>query len=113
MKFKVFTSIMSLLIIILLFSLAFIWYCSDRKQEDPNYISQIQEWHEKRISSLKKPDSWLSLAGLYWLKEGENRFGDHPSNDIVFPADKVAPYMGSFFLKNNYYKYRVVILSKN
>lgn len=90
----------SFLSILIAINLGFIWHCSDQNQEDPNYISQIKEWHEKRISSLKKRDSWLSLAGLYWLREGENRFGDDPSNHIVFPADKAAPFMGSFFLKN-------------
>jgi uncharacterized protein (DUF1684 family) len=100
MKFQKFTPIVNLLTIFLILSLAFIWQCSNQPPEDPNYISQISEWHKKRISSLQKPDSWLSLAGLYWLKEGENRFGDDPSNDIVFPADKAAPFMGSFYLKD-------------
>jgi len=50
---------------------------------------------------LKSEKGWLNLVGLFWLKEGENKFGAHSSNDIVFPQDKAADYMGSFFLTGN------------
>ncbi|MCC9134904.1 hypothetical protein ACFSKU_19610 [Pontibacter silvestris] len=53
------------------------------------YQNEIEEWHQHRISSLKKGNSWLALAGLYWLKEGENSFGGNADNDVVFPAGKL------------------------
>ena len=49
-----------------------------------NYLSSIDEWKKERITSLKSPDGWLNLAGLYWLEEGEN------SNMIIFPANAPA-----------------------
>jgi uncharacterized protein (DUF1684 family) len=62
------------------------------------YDSSIQSWQENRIISLKK--NWLSLAGLYKLEEGENSFGAHDSNDIVFPKRNIPDHLGSFLLND-------------
>ncbi len=63
------------------------------------YLNSIEDWHEKRNNSLKKKSGWLSLAGLYWLQQGENNFGSDSSNKIIFPLN--APkFMGSFFLND-------------
>ncbi len=75
--------------------------CS-KKEEDkgsPEYIASIKQWHKERIENLKKENGWLDLAGLFWLKDGENTFGTSPSNDIVFPKgpDKI----GMFILKDS------------
>lgn len=67
----------------------------------PDYVKEIQEWHKKRIASLTRQDGWLSLTGLYWLKNGENKFGSDTSNDIVFPTGKAPDYIGFFTLKND------------
>jgi hypothetical protein len=71
-----------------------------QSQPDAAYLAQIQEWHQKRMESLQKPNGWLSLVGLYWLKPGENSFGDDPANDIVFPADKTPAFIGTFLLQD-------------
>lgn len=65
---------------------------------DPKYKAEIDNWHKERIERLKKKDGWLSLVGLYWLKEGENTFGSDSTNDIIFPKWKARPFMGSFIL---------------
>ena len=65
------------------------------------YISEIQEWHSKRIENLKKENGWLNLVGLYWLKQGENKFGTDKTNDIVFPEGKAPSFIGSLFLKDS------------
>lgn len=67
---------------------------------DPAYLSEIEQWHAKRIENLKKENSWLNLVGLYWLKEGENKFGSARDNNIVFPA-KALDYIGTFTLKDS------------
>ncbi len=67
---------------------------------DPVYLAEIDAWHQQRIAALTRPTGWLSLAGLFWLKEGENRFGSDPANEIVFPADKAPGLMGWFYLRN-------------
>ena len=42
---------------------------------------------EKRFKNTER--GWLGLVGLYWLRDGENRIGSGPTNDIVLPP--VAP----------------------
>ena len=64
---------------------------------DPAYLSEIEQWHAKRVGNLKKENSWLNLVGLFWLKPGENKFGSANDNDIVFP-NKAPKYIGSFIL---------------
>jgi uncharacterized protein len=84
------------LIIILLFSL---FGC--KQQPDTEYVKSIKEFHAQRIDRLKKPGSWLSLVGLYWLKDGENSFGSDESNDIVFPNNLASANLGSFVLTDS------------
>ena len=69
-----------------------------KKQSPDDYRQQIDAWHQKRIERLKKPDSWFSLAGLYWLKQGENTFGSGKDNDIVFPEGKAPAHIGKIIL---------------
>ena len=65
-------------------------------ETEADALADIEAWRAKRIADLKKPDSWLTLAGLYWLDEGENRFGSDSANDLVFPA-KAPLRIGSFW----------------
>jgi uncharacterized protein (DUF1684 family) len=81
--------------------------CSSLTEEEKIYIQQINDWHHKRIESLKAKESWLSLAGLFWLKPGENSFGSDKSNDIVFPEGKAADFMGWFELNEDEVKIRI------
>ena len=60
--------------------------------------ADLDAWIEERYASLREPDGWLSLAGLFWLEEGENTFGSDPSNDVDFPADKSPPRIGAFIV---------------
>ena len=41
------------------------------------------KWKAEQTADLK--ESWLSLAGLFWLKPGANPFGADAANTIVFP----------------------------
>ncbi len=64
-------------------------------QGDPGeHRSQIESWREQRDASLRKPDGWLTLAGLYWLEEGDNSFGSDPANALVFPEGKIDAVAG-------------------
>jgi uncharacterized protein len=49
------------------------------------YENEIAEWDSERLERLKSPNGWVNLAGLFWLKEGENRIGSGGQNDIVYP----------------------------
>jgi hypothetical protein len=61
--------------------------------------SEIQKWQRDRLISLTKEDGWLTLVGLFWLNEGENKFGSDPKNVIVLPKDKAPAHAGSFWLE--------------
>jgi uncharacterized protein (DUF1684 family) len=67
-------------------------------EEYLNYVSTIESWKDYRVEGLKK--NWLSLAGLFPLKEGENRFGAADSNDIVFPGADIPLHIGTIFVKD-------------
>lgn len=84
--------------IILILALAGGLFCrpvvptADAEREFP----EILEWREERLQSLQRDDGWLTLAGLFWLQEGENSFGSDPENDLIFPAGKVPGFAGTF-----------------
>lgn len=61
---------------------------------DSAYQRSVDKWKAGLVESRKK--NWLSLAGLFWLKPGENTFGADPHNSIVFP--KGPAKAGSFEL---------------
>jgi hypothetical protein len=50
------------------------------------YKDEISDWRTKHEAGLKKPDGWLSVAGLFWLHEGPNAVGSDPKSDVVLPA---------------------------
>ncbi|SFS01219.1 hypothetical protein SAMN05216570_1501 [Dyella sp. OK004] len=51
-----------------------------------HYSQEIQQWRDKRTANLTAPSGWLSLIGLEWLNEGDNRVGSAADNDIVLKA---------------------------
>src|SRR5215207_8485760 len=53
-----------------------------------DYVRKIEAWQKERVDDLKKEDSWLTLVGLYWLDEGENRFGSDAGNKVIFPEGR-------------------------
>jgi len=61
--------------------------------------SEIQKWQNDRLASLTKDDGWLTLVGLFWLNEGENKFGSDAKNAVVLPKDKAPGVAGSLWLE--------------
>jgi len=66
-----------------------------------SYHQESEEWRKLMDENLMKEDSWLALAGLFWLDEGENSFGTDSSNSIVLPSVPGGGRIGKFYLKNN------------
>ena len=99
MKNKIFVSALILLLPILFTLLS---GCNNEIKEnaDETYLNLISEWDNNRVENLKDKKGWLNLAGLFWLKNGENKFGSNKNNDIVFPSGKADDFIGSFFLDN-------------
>jgi uncharacterized protein (DUF1684 family) len=64
------------------------------------YAKETDQWRTERWASLKSENGWLTLVGLFWLKDGENKFGSDAANEIVLPANKIAAQAGVFVLKD-------------
>ncbi len=65
---------------------------------DEAYRAEVQKWRQERETRLKADGGWLTLAGLFWLKEGPNRFGTDPAGDIVLPEGSAPAKAGVFEL---------------
>ena len=63
------------------------------------YSEEIAAWRAQRLQRLMAEEGFLSLAGLYWLREGDNSFGAAEDNDLVFPAGAPA-HIGVFTLSD-------------
>ena len=61
--------------------------------------NEIEKWQQNRLASLTKDDGWLTLVGLFWLNEGENKFGSAAKNPVVLPMDKAPAVAGSLWLE--------------
>ncbi|MFY0564992.1 DUF1684 domain-containing protein [Archangium lansingense] len=61
--------------------------------------AETRAWHQKRIANLTSEEGWLSLVGLHWLKEGDNRVGSAPESEVVFPAGTPA-HLGTLTQKD-------------
>jgi uncharacterized protein (DUF1684 family) len=79
---------------------------STQKEIDAGYLKTIKEWQQKRLEGLKAKDNWLSLAGLFWLRDGQNTFGGDPGNDLVITDVKAPSRIGSFFLENGQVRFK-------
>ena len=54
-----------------------------------NYLRSVAEWRAQHEATLKADDGWLTVVGLDWLKDGENRVGSNPNFEVRLP--KSAP----------------------
>lgn len=71
----------------------------------PEYISEVNDWHNKRIEKLKKESGWLNLVGLFILKEGKNTFGSGVENDFILDSE-IPNRVGTFILEDSVVRFR-------
>ncbi|MDL1911438.1 DUF1684 domain-containing protein [Chloroflexi bacterium CFX6] len=50
------------------------------------YVDAIEKWRKEMDTNLRRENGWLALAGLFWLRKGENAIGSDPDCDIRLPA---------------------------
>ncbi len=74
----------------------FLFACVALAQTDEDYTGAMAQFRAEREERLRSPDGWLTLAGLFWLSAGENRFGSDSENSIVLSAEDVPPWAGTF-----------------
>jgi uncharacterized protein (DUF1684 family) len=51
-------------------------------QAQTDYAKGIEKWRSEREANLKKETGWLTVAGLFWLKEGINTVGAGEKFDV-------------------------------
>ena len=56
----------------------------------------IGEWRAQRVAALTSDEGWLTLAGLFWLKDGDNSFGSAADNALVLDNPALAGHCGTF-----------------
>lgn len=61
-------------------AIVFVWSTAARAQGD--YSPGIEKWRSERETNLKKETGWLTVAGLFWLKEGTNTVGAGEEFDV-------------------------------
>ena len=66
--------------------------------DDGSYAKAIEKWRAERLEEINGEDGWTTLVGLFWLNEGQNKFGCDPSNEIVLPRRSAPKFAGSIRL---------------
>jgi len=79
-------------------ALATVVFGTGFSSDDAAYKAKILEWRKAQEADLKKNDGWLSVAGLFWLSEGENTIGHGDGARVKLPAVVGPDQAGSFEL---------------
>ncbi|HMB60557.1 MAG TPA: DUF1684 domain-containing protein [Xanthomonadales bacterium] len=62
-------------------------------------IENNVQWRQRRDAGLRREHGWLTLVGLEWLNEGENRVGVAAENGVVIPGGP--DFWGTIFLEGD------------
>lgn len=65
---------------------------------DP-YTREVQQWRVEHQRKLAAEDGWLTVVGLDWLKEGENRVGANPSSEVPLPPGSAPQSVATISLR--------------
>ncbi len=68
---------------------------------ESGFLADLEAWKNRRRESLLQEAGWLTLVGLYWFQEGENRFGSDPGGELVLGIKDVPPLLATFQRKGN------------
>ena len=82
--------------------LLLVWIISCyQSKEERLFVESELKWRSERDQRMRSETSWLTIAGLFWLDEGENSFGTGTENNIILPENSSLPYAGEFIVHNN------------
>jgi uncharacterized protein (DUF1684 family) len=70
---------------------------------DKAWLQNVRGFRSTRESNLRREYGWLSLAGLFWLAEGDNAMGSAVGNPIRLP-ERAPAQAGVFMLHNGQVK---------
>jgi uncharacterized protein len=71
---------------------------SARAQTD--YVKAIEQWRSDEEKNLKKETGWLTVAGLFWLKDGINTVGAGEDFDVRLTDNFKKRKFGEIDFKN-------------
>lgn len=75
--------------------------------DETAYRQELTVWRTAHEQRLQSEEGWLTVAGLYWLNEGENRIGTDPNNDMVLRTWSAPPHVGVFEFRQGVTTFRV------
>ncbi len=64
------------------------------------YVSQIEKWRVDHENELKSETGWLTVAGLFWLKDGINTVGAGSGFDVQLTENFKQGKFGEIEFKN-------------
>jgi len=64
------------------------------------YVNSVLKWRQEVDANIRRENSWLALAGLFWLRKGENIIGSKPDCDILLP-ERAPKRLGTFEFDGN------------
>jgi uncharacterized protein (DUF1684 family) len=67
---------------------------------ETDYVKAIEKWRNDEESNLKKETGWLTVAGLFWLKDGINTVGAGPDFDVRLTDNFKKGKFGEIDFKN-------------
>jgi uncharacterized protein (DUF1684 family) len=67
---------------------------------ETDYVKTIEKWRSDEATNLKKETGWLTVAGLFWLKEGINTVGAGPDFDVRLTDNFKKGKFGEIDFKN-------------
>jgi uncharacterized protein len=79
-------------------AIVFIFLTSAQAQTD--YIKAVEKWRSDEENDLKKETGWLTVAGLFWLKDGINTVGAGPDFDVRLTDNFKKGKFGEIDFKN-------------
>jgi uncharacterized protein (DUF1684 family) len=64
------------------------------------YVNSVLKWRDEVNANLRRENGWLALAGLFWLRRGENIIGSDSDCDILLP-ERAPKRLGVFEFDGN------------
>jgi len=63
--------------------------------DSKSYAAELAKWQKEQTAELTADGGFLSVAGLFWLNEGENSIGSDPSCAIRLSATSSPKQLGT------------------
>jgi uncharacterized protein (DUF1684 family) len=69
-------------------------------QAQTDYVKSVEKWRSEQEANLKKETGWLTVAGLFWLKEGTSTVGAGEKFDVRLTENFKQGRFGEIDFKN-------------